>query len=178
MPKKAIYGLLAEFDTPEQVLEATRKAREAGYRALDAFTPIPVEGLSELVGFEHTRLPLLVLIAGIIGMLFGFFLQFYANVFSFPLNIDGKPHNSWPAFIPITFELTILFAAVAATVGMLAANGLPKPYHPLFNVSVFEFASTNRFFLCIKARDAHFEVLQTRAFLESLHPGSLCEVEI
>jgi len=172
-----IYGLVAEFETPEAVLDASRKAHEAGYTALDAYSPMPVEGLAEAVGFERTRLPLLVLVAGIFGMLFGFFMQYYANVFSFPLNIDGKPYNSWPSFIPITFELTILFAALMATFGMLALNGLPKTYHPLFNDPRFGLASNDRFFLCIKAGDKQFDVTRTREFLKGLNPASLYEVE-
>ncbi len=173
-----IYGLAAEFETPEQILDASHKAREAGYTALDAFSPMHVEGLAEAIGFERTRLPLLVLIAGICGMLFGFFLQYYANVFSFPLNIDGKPHNSWPSFIPITFELTILFAAIMATFGMLALNGLPRHYHPMFNISRFALASDDRFFLCIKSKDALFDLAKTKQFMESLNPVSLHEVEV
>jgi len=173
-----IYGLVAEFETPGQILEASRKAREAGYTALDAFSPMYVEGLAEAVGFERTRLPLLVLIAGIFGMLFGFFLQFYANAFSFPLNIDGKPHNSWPSFIPITFELTILFAAIMATFGMIALNGLPRHYHPMFNIARFALASDDRFFLCIKSKDALFDLAETKQFLETLSPAFLYEVEV
>jgi hypothetical protein len=174
----AIYGLVAEFDAPETVLSATRKARDAGYTALDAYSPMPVAGLAEAIGFERTRLPLLVLIAGIFGMLFGFFMQYYANAFSFPLNIDGKPYNSWPSFIPITFELTILFAALMATFGMLALNGLPKTYHPIFNNPRFVLASNDRFFLCIEARDKQFDLVKTKEFLKALNPASLYEVEL
>jgi Protein of unknown function (DUF3341) len=173
-----IYGLVAEFETPEAILDASRKARQAGYTALDAFSPMPVEGLAEAVGFEKTCLPLLVLLAGLFGMFFGFFMQFYANVVSFPVNIDGKPHNSWPSFIPITFELTILFAALMATFGMLALNGLPKHYHPLFNLPRFELASNDRFFLCIKARDKQFDLSKTKDFLQTLNPVFLSEVEV
>jgi Protein of unknown function (DUF3341) len=172
-----LYGLVAEFETPEQILNASHKAREAGYTALDAFSPMPVEGLAEAVGFQRTRLPLLVLIAGIFGMLFGFFLQFYANVVSFPLNIDGKPHNSWPSFIPITFELTILSAAIVCTFGMLFLNGLPRHYHPIFNIPRFALASTDRFFLCIQSRDPQFDLQKTRDFLNTLAPVYLYEVE-
>jgi hypothetical protein len=174
----AIYGLMAEFESPETVLNASRKARDAGYTALDAYSPMPVAGLAEALGFERTRLPLLVLLAGIFGMLFGFFLQYYANVFSFPLNIAGKPFNSWPSFIPITFELTILFAALMATFGMLALNGLPKTYHPIFNNPRFALASNDRFFLCIEARDQQFDLVKTTEFLKGLHPLSLSEVEL
>jgi hypothetical protein len=173
----ALYGLVAEFETPEQILDASHKAREAGYTALDAFSPMPVEGLADAIGFQRTRLPLLVLLAGIFGGAFGFFMQLYANVWSFPLNIDGKPHNSWPSFIPITFELTILFAALMATFGMLALNGLPRLYHPVFNASRFQLASNDRFFLCIKASDKQFDSAKTRQFLESLSPTSVSEVE-
>ena len=178
MRRSRTYGLLAEFDSPEAILSAALQAHAAGYRAMDAFTPMPVEGLAEAVGFSTTRLPLLVLIGGVFGMLLGFGMQFYANVISFPLNIDGKPHNSWPAFIPITFELTILFAAFAAVFGMLALNGLPTPYHPLFNVPRFALVTRGRFFLCIKARDRQFKLDDTRQFLESLAPHGVYDVDV
>jgi hypothetical protein len=175
---KRIYGFLAEFETPDELLGAAHLARKAGYRAIDAFSPLPIEGLAEAVGFESTRLPLVVLLAGMLGAGAGFFLQWYANVVSFPLNVDGKPFNSWPAFIPITFELTILCAALAATFGMLALNGLPAPYHPLFNVPRFALATRGRFFLCIKARDKKFDMAATRKFLESLKPFGVYEAEV
>jgi Protein of unknown function (DUF3341) len=178
MATKRIYGLVAEFESPDQLLEAARRTHDAGYRSIDAFSPMPIEGLSEAVGFESTRLPLVVLLAGMFGAAGGFFLQWYANVLSFPLNVDGKPFNSWPAFIPITFELTILCAALAATFGMLAMNGLPTPYHPLFNVPRFAMATRGRFFLCIKARDKKFDMGSTRQFLDSLKPFGVYEAEV
>ena len=178
MPAKRIYGLVAEFESPGQLLEAANRAREAGYRSIDAFSPMPIEGLAEAVGFGNTRLPLVVLFGGMFGAAGGFFLQWYANVLSFPLNVDGKPFNSWPAFIPITFELTILCAALAATIGMLAMNGLPTPYHPLFNVPRFVMATRGRFFLCIKARDRKFDMGSARQFLESLKPFGVYEAEV
>lgn len=177
MNGKPIYGLLAEFETPEQVLAAARRTREAGYRRIDAFTPIPVEGLAEAIGFEWTSLPIVVFIGGLLGGITGFGMCWYANVISFPLDIGGKPFNSWPMWIPITFELTVLGGALAATFGMLAMNGLPTPYHPVFNVSRFALASTDRFFLCIKARDDKFDVAQTKAFLEGLRPHGVFEID-
>lgn len=177
MSSKPIYGLLAEFETPEQVLAAARRTREAGYRRIDAFTPIPVEGLAEAVGFTWTSLPIVVFIGGLLGGITGFGMCWYANVISFPLDIGGKPFNSWPMWIPITFELTVLGGALAATFGMLAMNGLPTPYHPIFNVSRFALASTDRFFLCIKARDKKFDVAQTKDFLEGLNPHGVFEID-
>lgn len=175
--KQPLYGLMAEFETPEQILEAALRTHAAGYRRVDAFTPIPVEGLAEAVGFEWTSLPIVVFCGGFLGGCTGFFMCWYANVISFPLNIGGKPLNSWPAWIPITYELTILGAALAAVFGMIIMNGLPRPYHPVFNVSRFALASTDRFFLCIKARDQKFEVAQTKAFLQELKPQGVFEVE-
>jgi len=177
MARRAFYGLLAEFDSVEDLLDAVHKARDAGYRRMDAFTPLPVEGLAEAVGFERTRLPLLVLCGGIFGGLFGFGLQYYGSVYSFSLNVGGKPLNSWPAFVPITFEMTILFAALSCVFGLLALNGLPTPYHPVFNVASFALASRDKFFLCIKARDPMFDREKTKEFLKSLKAREVADIE-
>jgi hypothetical protein len=175
--KRPLYGLIAEFENPSDLLAAAHRAHAEGYRRMDAFTPLPIEGLAEAVGFEKTRLPLVVFIGGLCGCIGGFLLQYYPNVIGYPLNIGGKPFNSWPAFVPITFELTILGAALTAVFGMLAMNGLPTPYHPVFNAPRFEMASRNRFFLCIKARDAKFELEKTREFMRELKAREVSEVE-
>src|SRR4051812_25137938 len=174
-PEK-IYGLLAEFDGPDSLLEAARRVTAEGYVRADAYAPFPIHGLSEALGFRRSRVPMIVLLGGIFGGLGGYFMQWYANVVSYPWNVGGRPLNSWPAFIPITFEMTILGACLAAVFGMLALNRLPQPYHPLFNVSQFAFASQNKFFLAIESRDPKFDVQRTREFFESLHPVSVYEV--
>jgi hypothetical protein len=171
-----VYGLLAEFESPELLREAARSAHQAGYRRMDAFTPIPIDGLSDALGHDSTSLPLITFLGGIFGGLSGYGLQYYAAVVAYPLNIGGRPLNSWPAFIPVIFETTVLGAALAAVLGMLALNGLPRPHHPLFNVPQFLLASRDRFFLCIEARDSAFCIDETRIFLEGLRPRSVLEV--
>ncbi|MGH9313805.1 MAG: DUF3341 domain-containing protein, partial [Vicinamibacterales bacterium] len=167
-PKTPIYGLLAEFNDANELVAAASRTHEAGYCRLDAFTPFPVEGLAEVIGFHEKKLPLLVLVGGIAGALAGFGLQYWASVIAYPLNVGGRPYNSWPSFIPVTFEVTILFAAFTAVLGMLALNGLPMPYHPVFNVPRFALASRDRFFLLVEARDPKFDREGTAAFLRSL----------
>ena len=173
----SLYGVLAEFNTPDELLAATRRAREAGYQQMDAYTPFPVEGLAEALGFQRTGLPFLVLLGGIVGGVGGYLMQYWMAAIDYPLNVGGRPLHSWPAFIPVTFELTILVAALAAVLGMLALNGLPMPYHPLFNVPRFELATRNGFFLCIEARDPKFDRDETRRFLESVKAREVSDVE-
>jgi len=173
---KPIYGLVAEFDNPSALVNAARAAREKGYRKLDAYSPFPIEELQEALHLGRNKLPLIVLIGGILGGLTGYFLQYYVAVIDFPINVGGRPLNSWPSFIIITFELTILFGAISTVLGLLALCGLPMPYHPVFNVQRFALASRNRFFLCIEARDPLFEAEKTYEFLESLGPREVSEV--
>lgn len=172
-----LYGIMAEFARPEQLLDAARAAYDAGYRKMDAYSPYAVDGVAEAIGFRKTKVPLIVLIGGICGGLTAYGMQWYSAVIDYPLNVGGRPPHSWPAFVPITFELTVLFAAIAGLIGMLALNGLPKPYHPVFNAPEFKLASQTRFFLCLEARDQIFRANEARAFLESLNPIKVMEVE-
>jgi hypothetical protein len=172
-----IYGLMAEFDGPTELVAAARQAHAEGYRKMDGYTPIPIEELPEALGFRHSRLPLIVLIGGIVGGVGGYLLQYYTSVIAYPLNIGGRPFHSWPSFIPVTFETTVLVAAISAVLGMLALNGLPTPYHPVFNVPRFKLATRDRFFLCIEASDPKFDMNATRSFLESTEPREVTDVE-
>jgi hypothetical protein len=176
--RRVLYGVMAEFDAPDVLLNAAQRAYGAGYRRMDAYSPFPVDGLAEAVGFHRTKLPLIVLIGGILGGIGGFFLQYWISVIDYPLIVGGKPYNSWPAFIPVTFETAVLAAALSAVLGMLALNGLPMPYHPVFNVERFALASRDRFFLCIEAADPKFDAHATTEFLESLHAKGIHEVEV
>lgn len=175
-PAPVAYGLMAEFDNPTALVEAANAARLAGYRRMDAYTPIPIEELSEALGLRRTRLPLIVLLGGIAGGLGGYALEWWASTIAYPMNIGGRPFHSWPQFIPVTFETTVLGAALAAFVGMWALNRLPQPYHPVFNVPAFARASSDRFFLCIESGDPRFERDATWRFLESLRPVGVSEV--
>jgi hypothetical protein len=172
-----LWGLLAEFERPEELVTAATRAREAGYRKMDAYTPFPIHGLSDAMGFRPTKLPLVVLAGGLIGCVSALGMMWYSTTIHYPLNVGGRPFASWPAFIPITFELTVLFASLSAVFGMLGMNGLPMPYHPVFNAPRFAFASRDRFFLCIEARDPKFDRMSARSFLEGLGAKDVVEVE-
>jgi hypothetical protein len=175
--RSQLFGVMGEFSTPEDLVAATKKVREAGYKHVEAYTPFPVEGLAEAVGFKWTAVPLLTLIGGVGGGLTGFGLQYWVAAITYPMNIGGRPLNSWPAFIPVTFELTVLGASIFAVVSMLALNKLPQPYHPVFNVDRFAQASTDKFFLCIEARDPKFDLAETSKLLQSLHAEHVNEVK-
>ena len=171
-----IYGLIAEFDTPTQILGAARKAHAEGYRCMDAYSPFPFEGLAEAIGFHKNRVPLVTLVGALCGTSTAYVLQWWINWIAYPLNIGGRPFHSWPSFIVVSFELTILFGGLSAAIGMLVMNGLPLPYHPLFNVPSFAAVTRDKFFLCIEAVDPRFERQQTYAFLSSLGPKAITEV--
>ena len=172
----SIYGLMAEFETPTELVNACKAAYAEGYREMDAYSPFPIEEASEAIGFHKSAVPLVVLTGGILGGLSGFLLQYWINVIAYPLNIGGKPLNSWPAFIVPTFEMTILFAGLSGMFGMFALNGLPRPYHPLFHVDQFSKVTRNRFFLCVEATDPKFDLTGTQQFMERLKPLSISEV--
>jgi hypothetical protein len=171
-----IHGLMAEFDNPTDLVDAANGARLAGYTVMDAYTPFPIEELSDALGLKPNPMPLITLLGGIFGGLGGYMLEYWTQVIAWPMNIGGRPFHSWPHFIPVTFECTVLGASLAAFVGMLAINGLPKPYHPVFNVPAFDRASRDRFFLCIEAADPKFDRHATASFLKDLHALGVSEV--
>lgn len=171
------YALVAEFDSPEALAEAADAARERGYKKMDAYSPFPIHGLSEAIGFSDKKVPWTVFVCGLSGTFIGFSLEWYTSVIDYPLNVGGKPLNALPAFIPVAYESTILLAAFGAFFGMLAYNGLPKPYHSIFNTPNFQKASQDRFFLAIEAADPMYDVKETRAFLEEQKPLNVSEVE-
>ncbi len=171
-----LHGVIAEFEQPEQLVAAARRARAEGYRNMDAYTPYAVEGLSQALGMNRTWIPLITLIGGILGGTGGYFMLWYSRVISYPLNIGGRANHAWPAFIPITFEMTVLGASLAAFFGCLLLNKLPQLYHPVFNAPTFELASQTRFFLCVEAIDPKFDLDGTTAFLQTLKPLSVAAV--
>jgi hypothetical protein len=174
--KHPLYGVMAEFDNPTALVNATRRAHDEGYRKLDAYSPFPIEELSEALHLHKNKLPLIVLLGGITGLVLGYLMQYYVTVIYYPINIGGRPLHSWPAYIVITFEMTILFSALAAVFGLLGLCGLPMPYHPVFNVPRFALASRNRFFLCIEATDPLFDRKKTCEFLAKLEASEVTEV--
>ena len=176
IPSPSLYGLMAEFATPTALVQAAERARLEGYRQMDAYSPIPIEELNEALGLRRTRLPILVFLGGLLGGIAGYSLEYWTQAIAYPLNVGGRPFNSWPQYIPVTFETTVLGAALSAFVGMWALNKLPMPYHPVFNVPAFARASRDRFFLCIETTDPRFDRYQTAKFLESLHPVGVSEV--
>src|SRR5499427_10000959 len=175
MTAAPIYGLMAEFETPTELVEAAKGAYAAGYRKMDAYTPYPLEEAAEAIGSHHNRVPLVVLVGAMLGMIGGYSLEYWVSVLAYPINVGGKPFHSWPAFIPVTFECTVLGAAISAFIGMLAMNGLPLPYHPVFNSPNFTSASKDKLFLCIEAADPQFDLTKTRQFLEQTNPRIVTE---
>jgi hypothetical protein len=175
--KSLLFGFLAEFRSPEALLESARAARREGYRNMDAFSPFPIEGLADELGLPRSPIPRFVFAGGVVGFLSAFVMQYYSSVYAYPMNIGGRPFNSWPSFIVVIFELTVLFAGLSGAFGMLAINGLPKPHHPLFNVQRFERATQDGFFLCVEAADPLFNPDKTWQFLESLAPEGVYAVQ-
>src|ERR1700734_1981484 len=178
VPREGTSGLLAEVNTPSELVHATQQARVAGYRRMECYTPYPVEEAAEALNFHKTGVPLMCLVGGIMGLITGYGMEVWVNVWGYPLNIAGRPLFSWPAFVIPGYEWTILFAGLSAAFGMLAQNGLPQLYHPLFNAPNFrDGATTDKFFLCLEAADPRFSIMETRAYLQGFKPVSVVEVE-
>ena len=173
---EALHGVMAEFETDEQVLRAVHAARAAGYTEMDAYTPYPVKGLAAALGMRRNRVPAVVLTAGIVGAALGYLMQYWTIGGDYRLDSGGRPANSWPAFVPIAFEVMVLIAAISALLGMLFLNGLPQPYHPIFKVPRFVEASSHHFFLCVEAADPNFDAVQVTRFLKGLGPTRVIEV--
>src|SRR3984957_14859798 len=176
MKRNPIYGLMAEFETPGTIIAAANKTYAAGYKKIDAYSPFPIEELAEAIGFHRNGVAPVVLVGGILGCLTGYLMQWWISTVSYPVNVGGRPLHSWPSFMVVTFELTILFSVLSATFGMPALNGLPMPYHPVFNVPRFEFATKDKFFLIVFSTDPKYSPSDTRRFLETLEPRSISEV--
>lgn len=172
-----VYGMIAEFESPDLLLEAAEKARSAGYKKMEGYSPFPVHGLAEVIGCNDNRIPWIIFAGGIAGAVAGMALQYYVAVIDYPLNVGGRPKFSWPHFVPVTFEATVLLAAFGAVFGMFALNGLPRPHHPVFNAPAFLRASQDRFFLAIEFEDPLYDSLETKKFLDALEPISVAEVD-
>jgi hypothetical protein len=175
--QEKLYGLMAEFDSPTDLVSAATAAREAGYKKMDGYSPFPIHEMDEALGIKRTILPVLVFFGGLTGTAVGFLMQYYMLVIDYPLNVGGRPYLSMPAYIPVMFECTILLAAFTAVFGMIALNGLPQPYHPVFNAPRFSLASRDKFFLAIEAADEKFDLQETRSFLEGLNPQEVVDVQ-
>ena len=173
-----LYGVMAEFENPTDLVAAAHKVYSLGYRRINGYSPFPIEELSEAIGFTKTGLPLIVFIGGVVGGLSGFFMQYWIAAIDYPINVGGKPTNSWPAWIPITFEMTVLFAAFSAVLGMLILNKLPQPYHPVFNIPNFALATRDRFFLAVEANDPKFKHGEVVDLLKSLNAIAVNDVEV
>jgi Protein of unknown function (DUF3341) len=176
MNESTLHGLVAEFESAPPVLAAAKAAYAAGYRSMDAYTPYPVEDLAEALGVKKSRVSLITLICALCGSTTGYLMQYFSATSDYPINVGGRPLHSWPAFIPITFELTVLFGAIGGVIGMLALNGLPRPHHPIFETPHFEQRNASRFYLCIEASDPLFDQHKTKAWLETLQPAAVWEV--
>jgi hypothetical protein len=174
----ALYAMVAEFETADELLLAAESARRAGYTQIEAYSPFPIHGLSEAIGFRDQRVPWFIFTGGMTGGLLGYTMQWYTAVIDYPMNVGGKPLNSMPAFFPVTFECTILFAALTAVFSVIVLNGLPKPYHSIFNTPGFDRASQDRFFLEIGAGDSQYDARNTRDFLEGLRAVRVSEVNV
>ena len=172
----ALHGVMAEFDTAQAVVEAARKTMRQGFSRVEAYTPIPIEELNDIIHKKRTVLPKLVLTGGLTGMATGFVLQYWASVIEYPMNVGGRPYATWPAFVVPSYELTILFSSLAAAIGMFALNGLPQPYHPVFNVERFSMASSDKFFLVIESADPRFDHAGTTRFLQDLGAKGVYDV--
>lgn len=173
-----LYGIMAEFEGPNELVHAARRVYEAGYRRINGYSPYPIEELSEAIGFTRSSLPLIVFIGGLVGGIGGFLMQYWIEVINYSINVGGKPYNSWPAFIPITFECTVLVAAFSAVLGMLALNKLPQPYHPVFNAPNFALATRDRFFLVVEANDPIYDHDRVAELLKSLNAQEVVDVEV
>ena len=177
MSRDGLYGLMAEFHSPQEIVKAAGAVHAAGYRKVDAYTPYPMEEVLDALHLHHTHVPKVVLAGGILGLLAGLGLQYYTSVVAYPINIGGRPMAAWPAWVVPAFETTVLFAALAAVLGTLALCGFPQPYHPVFNVPGFALASRDRFFLAIEAHDPKFDLDETRLFLRGLGAVEVSEVQ-
>jgi len=171
------HALVAEFDTPEALMEAAEKTRDAGYKEIDAYSPFPIHGMGEAIGFGRPILPWVIFGGGLVGLGLGFSLEYWVSAIQNPVNIGGRPMNSWPSFVPIMFETTVLIAALTTVFGMLGFNGLPRHYHPIFNHPRFERASQDLFFLAVESHDPKFDLVETRTFLQGLTQAEVVEVE-